>query len=245
MSCCRTPWRSHKSWPRRKSRHKPSDSLRGMLWRLRAASNRVLKQMYATWSSQCPCTPFLLQVTIYMPSMWTPLRRSLRAWERHSTFSSDMQMLCEALRKPLSYFLPMVPILPILYKLPLESHWEAERRVASALCSSLSATDNVTCSVRLSEALYTVFSLNVNLYVKDMNSCYKPSESLWRHFCIADRMWYALWSHHRAYRRLFAETIILPPILSTPAIKALRGWERRCRRVLWLWKHNLEHMYAL
>ena len=102
------------------------------------------------------------------------------------------------------------------------------------------------CSMRLSEALQAVFSLNVKLYAENINSRYKPADSLWEYFYAAARMWYALWSHHRAYKRVFIEAIIfLPPILSTPATRALRGWERRCRRALWLWKHHLEHMYAL
>ena len=146
-------------------------------------------------------------------------------------------MPCKALSTSVHRFLFSRQFIRQIDELLLEALWGPVSGIphSAATCK---------CSVRLSEALHAVFSLNVKLYAENVNSCYKLTDSLWECFYAAVWMWYALWSHQRAYKRFFHWDDILPPILSTPATRALRGWERHCKRALWLWKRHLEHMYA-
>lgn len=169
----------------------------------------------------------------------------LTAWEGHrggyvlprTTFSNKYTS-CKAVSASIRRFLFLRQFIHRMQELLLEALWGAVRGIMHSVMM-------YKRSVRLSEALQSVFSLNVKIYAEHVNSRYKSADSLWECFYAALWMWYALWSHHRAYKRFFVETIILPPILSTPTTRALRGWERHRRCTMRLWKHYLEHMYAL
>lgn len=95
----------------------------------------------------------------------------------HAAFSNKC-MPCEALSASVRRFRFMWQFICWKCKLLLEVLWEPESSIphSSAICKR---------SVRLSEALQAVFSLNVNLYVTDANYRYKSADSLWEHFYVA------------------------------------------------------------
>ena len=78
---------------------------------------------------------------------------------------------CETLSASVHRFLFLRQFIRRIDELRLEA-------LCGPVCGILHSAAIRKRSVRLSEALQAVFSLSVNLYAENVNSCYKPAGSL-------------------------------------------------------------------